>query len=173
MYTKNKNRGFAILEILLLIVTLSFVAAIAYVVLRHAKQKPAQPIVFTSNADGIKITEWNVFLTNPDDSQKISYHIAGKDQPDDIIVSSTALDKLSSDHPECSNANKFIQIKRAAAAPAQPENKQVGNYFYYNLPKPAQSPCIGTDISLMQALSNQAYDLYDKLPTYKNIVQKL
>jgi hypothetical protein len=93
MDTKNKNQGFAILEILLLIVTLSFVAAIAYVVLRHAKQKPAQPIVFTSNADGIKINEWNVFLTNPDDSQKINYHIAGKDQPDDIIVSSTALDK--------------------------------------------------------------------------------
>jgi hypothetical protein len=169
MKTKNKNQGFAIMEILLLLVTLGFIAAIAYVVLSHQKDTPVPQKAKVDLNKLLQVKEWGVYLELPDTSSKVSYKLSSGD-PDDIILSSVPLDKLSSDHPECANANKFIHIDRSKSAPAQIENKQVGGYYYFNGVRPSVSPCIGTDIGLMQALSNQAYELYDKLPAYQNVI---
>jgi hypothetical protein len=185
MYTTNKNYGFAALEILLAVVTLSFVVATAWVVFRHAKQKPAAPIVFTSKADSVNISEWSVYLTNPDELQKINYHLANKILPDQIVISSGNLDKFAADNKECVNANQYAQIARVkegsswnslAWEQAKEEldkrgNQKVGNYYYYDIGRPYVAPCIGSDIDKIQQLNNQAYDLLDKLPTYKNVVQ--
>jgi type II secretory pathway pseudopilin PulG len=70
--TKNKHNGFALLEILLLLVTLSFVAAIAWVVIHHSKEVSNKKAAKTEQGNFIEITQWKVKLTLPDKSQKIS-----------------------------------------------------------------------------------------------------
>jgi hypothetical protein len=167
MKTQYKNnKGFAVLEILLLIVTLSFVVAIFGVIKHHHKSPKLAQKKEASNS--IKITEWNIYLQLPDTTFKTTYKPDSTD-PDTVLLSNSALDKLAAEHAECNMANQFIRIGRSKSAPAQTPNKQLGGYYYYNDARPTVSPCIGTDIGLMQALSNQAYDLYDKLPSYQNI----
>jgi hypothetical protein len=170
MKNKNKNQGFAILEILLVVVSLGFVVAIALVVLRHEKTKPSTSPAKIDTSKYLQVKEWNVYLQLPDPTDKVSYKLVSADNPDEIIISSEALDKLSTDHPECVRANGFIHLQRSKTAPTQPEAKQLGLYHYFNSARPSVSPCIGSDIAAVQALNNQAYDLYDKMPNYKNIV---
>jgi glycerol-3-phosphate cytidylyltransferase-like family protein len=187
MKNKNNANGFAILEIILLVVTLSFVVAIAYVVVHHSKQAKYQPVVKTSSGNFIEIPEWKVKLTVPEASQKISYKILDKDNPNEIVLSSEALDKFTADHKECGNANQFIYIDRVKvgqplngvpwdqAKPTldQKGSKSLGLYYYFNGARPSVSPCIGSNIAQIQQLNNEAYDLYDKLPSYQNVVINL
>jgi hypothetical protein len=184
---KNKNQGFAILEILLVVVTLSFIVSIALVIKHHANDKPYETMVKTAKGDYVEITEWKVKLTVPDNTQKITYKVVSADKLSEILVSSEELDKFAADHKECANANQFVSIARAKAG--QPLNgtpwdqakayleqkgsKSLGLFYYYDGPRPSVSPCIGTNIAEIQKLNNQAYDLYDKLPTYKNVVINL
>jgi type II secretory pathway pseudopilin PulG len=182
MKPSNKNSGFAILEILLVVVTLSFITAIALVVHNHSKPKPIQKAAAT-NTGALKVTQWNVFLTNPNKSQKLSYQILNKDQPDSIIVSSDLLDKFAADNKECSGANQFVSISRvrvnstwnglpwlqAKDQLVKLGSEHAGAYYYYEGSRPIISPCVGSDIAKVQQLNNQAYDLYDSLPSYKNV----
>jgi type II secretory pathway pseudopilin PulG len=182
MKPSNKNSGFAILEILLAIVTLSFIVAIVLVVRDHTKPKPVQKAAAT-NASALKVAEWNVFLTNPNKSQKLSYQIVNKEQPDSIVVSSDLLGKFAAGNKECSGANQFVSISRvrvnstwnglpwleAKDQLAKVGSEHVGAYYYYEGGRPMISPCVGSDIAKVQQLNNQAYDLYDSLPSYKNV----
>jgi hypothetical protein len=181
--TKNEHNGFALLEILLLVVTLSFVAAIAWVVIHHSKEVSNKKPAKTVDGNFIEITEWKVKLTLPDKSQKISYKAAGA-YPNSIVLSSEALDKFATDHKECSGANQYITIARTRVGEplngvpwdqAKPQlekngSKSLGLFYYFNGARPSVSPCIGTKIAEIQALNNQAYDLYDLLPSYNNVV---
>jgi type II secretory pathway pseudopilin PulG len=183
MSTKNKSQGFALLEILLLVVTLSFVIAIAWVVIHHSKDSTNKKSVSSAQNNFIEIAEWRVKLTLPDKSQKISYKVAGAN-PKEIVLSSEALDKFAADHKECSGANQYITIARTKvgeplngtpweqAKPLLEKNgsKNLGLFYYFNGARPSVSPCIGTNIAQIQALNNQAFDLYDQLPSYNNIV---
>jgi hypothetical protein len=49
-------------------------------------------------------------------------------------------------------------------------SKILGLFYYFNGARPSVSPCIGTNIAAIQAFNNQAYDLYDQLPSYNNVV---
>jgi hypothetical protein len=183
MNGKNKHQGFAVLEIILAIVMLSFIVAIALVVKTHTNDKHNQ--TSKNNKSGyVDISEWKVKLLLPDSAQKITYKISSKENPEEISISSEELDKFAAEHKECANANQFMSIARAKAG--QPFNgtpweearayleqkgsKNLGLYYYYDGGRPSVSPCIGTNIAEIQKLNNQAYDLYDKLPTYKNVV---
>jgi glycerol-3-phosphate cytidylyltransferase-like family protein len=187
MDIKNRNNGFAILEILLLIVTLFFISAIAWVVMHHSKDSNYKTIVKTGKANYIEITEWHVKLTVPDATQKISYELVDKDHPNDVIISSEVLNKFAADHKECSTANQFVYISRVKEGESwhglpwsqakeeliKNKAKNLGLYYYYDGARPTISPCVGTNIDDVQKLNNQAYDLYDQLPSYQNIVINL
>jgi type II secretory pathway pseudopilin PulG len=183
MNTKNKHNGFAILEILLLLVTLSFVIAIAWVVIHHSKDASSKKAAKTEQGNFIEIAQWKVKLTLPDKSQKITYKVVDGN-PNSIIVSSELLDKFAADHKECSSANQYITIARTKVGQplngtpwdqAKPQlekngSKSLGLFYYFNGARSSVSPCIGTNIAEIQALNNQAYDLYDQLPSYNNVV---
>jgi hypothetical protein len=186
MKQQNNNSGFAVLEIILLIVTLSFICAIAYVVVHHKNDTFYKTTIKTDDTSYIEVPEWKVKLTLPDKSQKITYKLNGND-PNEIIISSEALDKFAAESTGCSGANQFISIARtkvnqpvngtpweqAKATLEKNGSKNLGLYYYYNGARPSVSPCIGTNIAEVQKLNNQAYDLYDLLPSYNNIVINL
>jgi type II secretory pathway pseudopilin PulG len=183
MNAKNKQYGFAILEILLLVVTLSFIVAIAWVVMHHSKDVSNKKSAKTDQGNFIELAEWKVKITLPDKTQKISYKVVDGN-PNSIILSSEALDKFAADHKECSSANQYVTIARTkvgqpfngtAWEQAKPQlekngSKSLGLFYYFNGARPSVSPCIGTNIAEIQALNNQAYDLYDLLPSYNNVV---
>jgi hypothetical protein len=165
---KNKHAGFAILETILLLVTLFFIAAIFWVIFHHSHKQPAKTPAKVDLTKNMLIKEWGVYVRLPDTTFKVSYKTNTTD-PNDLVVSSSALDKLSSDHPECRNANQFVHIKRSTDASVQTNHTQIGPYYYYDDMRPSVSPCIGTDIAQMQKLNDQAYDLYDQLPTFEDV----
>jgi hypothetical protein len=187
MKNKNNTLGFALLEIVLVVVTLSFILAISYVVTHHAKQTKYQPMIKTAAGNYVEIPEWKVKLTVPDATQKISYKLLNKDNPNEILVSSEALDKFAADHKECSGANEYVSIDRvkvglplngvpwdqAKTTLEQKGSKSFGLFYYFSGARPSVSPCIGTNIAQIQQLNNEVYDLFDKLPSYENIVINL
>jgi hypothetical protein len=185
MKQQNSNSGFAVLEIILLIVTLSFICAIAYVVVRHKNDTSYKTAIKADNTTYIEVPEWKVKLTLPDKSQKIAYKVSSN--PNEITITSEALDKFAADNKGCSGANQYISIARtkvnqpvngtpweqAKATLEKNGSKNLGLYYYYNGSRPSVSPCIGTNIAEVQKLNNQAYDLYDLLPSYNNVVINL
>jgi hypothetical protein len=195
MRNKNKNQGFAILETLLAAVTISFIVAISWVVLHHQNnQKPVKTTAKVNLSNYLEIKEWNVYLQLPDTSSKIIYKMGDFADPAEnhkyITVSSEALDKFVADHKECSVANIFNQITRTregdeqhGLSPADTKTmldkrvaegkaKKIGLYYYYSS-RSTLSPCFGSDIAKVQQLTNEVYDLWDKLPTYNNVVLNL
>jgi hypothetical protein len=187
MNLKNNTQGFAVLEIILLVVTLSFIGAIAWVVVHHSKDADYKKIVKTEKTNYIDINEWHVKLTVPDATQKITYELVNKDHLGDIVISSEALNKFAAEYKECSAANQFVYISRVKDGESWhglpwPQAKQklierkaknLGLYYYFDGARPTISPCIGTNIEEVKKLNDQAYDLYDQLPSYNNIVINL
>lgn len=150
-------------------VTLGFIIAIALVVAHHQKTLKAPQKPKADLSKFLQVKEWDVYLELPDTESKVSYKISASD-PNDITLSSAALDQLVAAHPECANANTSTKITRVKTTPPPSDNKQIGAYYYFDGARPSVSPCIGTNIDQTQTLSNQAYDLWDKLPSYKNVV---
>jgi hypothetical protein len=186
MKPKYNSNGFGLLETILLVVTLGFIGAVALVVLNNQHTDEPQPAHKVDLSKNLKIKEWNVYLGLPDTSSKVNYKLANPGDNKNIIISSEALDKFSTDHKECSSANEFnvlIRIKAGdGALGLSPEEakvqldkrvsektaKKVGQNYYYGS-RPSTSPCIGSNIAEIQKLTNDVYDLYDKLPTYQNV----
>jgi hypothetical protein len=187
MSTKNKNQGFAILEILLAAVTLFFIIAISWVVIHHQKTAKTASKPKADLSKYLEIKEWQVYLQLPDTSSKAAYKPANPDDKNNIVVSSNDLDKFASEHKECSTANEFniiTRIKEGEGANGTPaaetkarmdkqaadgKAKKLGFYYYYSS-RSSVAPCFGTNIGDVQKLTSDVYDLWDKLPTYNNVV---
>jgi uncharacterized protein (TIGR00725 family) len=127
----------------------------------------------------------------PDTSSKIVYRMEPLADPaqtkKNITISSEALDKFAGEHKECAVSNEFNIITRTKEGDSlngqsptdtkirldkkvtDGQAKKVGAYYYYET-KTSVAPCYGTDIANIQKLTNDVYDLWDKLPTYGNVV---
>jgi hypothetical protein len=192
METKSKNNGFAVLEIILLIVTLFFIISIGWVVIHHQNNPQKAKIVKDINLSKyLEVKEWGVYLQLPDTSSKIVYRMEPLADPaqtkKNITISSEALDKFAGEHKECAVSNEFNIITRTKEGDSlngqsptdtkirldkkvtDGQAKKVGAYYYYET-KTSVAPCYGTDIANIQKLTNDVYDLWDKLPTYGNVV---
>jgi hypothetical protein len=186
MNDQNKNLGFAILEIILFLVTLFFIAAIAGVVLHHKHAKPTQPVAKIDTSKVLFVQGWGVYLSVSDTSSKITYKPTNANGKTEIIVSSEDLDKFATDHKECSAANQFDVISRTkdgesalGFSPADTKMfldkkvasstaKKIGTFYYYG-DKPTISPCLGSNIADIQKLNDEAYGLLDELPTFEDV----
>jgi hypothetical protein len=186
MKADNKHDGFAILEILLVVVTLFFIVAISWVVLRHQKAKQPQTVSTVDASKTLFVKGWGIYLNLPDNSTKVSYKPVNANGKTDIDVSSDELDKFATGHKECSAANLFDAITRTKEgesalgfSPADTKAfldkklaaktaKKIGSFYYYG-DRPTISPCLGSNIADIQKLNNQAYDLLDKLPTFADV----
>jgi hypothetical protein len=113
----------------------------------------------------LDIKEWNVRLSVAGKGAQIRYSVS-RDNPNQILISSSELDDFVSKNKECLIANQQTTINRSKI---EIENsKQIGDYYFYSNESKI-APCIGSDIAKIKKLNDQAYGLRWVLPTYKDI----
>jgi type II secretory pathway pseudopilin PulG len=111
MKNKNKNKGFTIIELLLVFSVIFFISSIGIYISK--KEKPTnnskKPVDQTKHID---IKEWGVKIALSDKADNVKYSVDNKKTPTEIAFTSDDLDNFVKKNPECVNANHFVHLSR-------------------------------------------------------------